>query len=263
MVHPSSVYGTGGWDRTAGLAYPREPRASHGLGRLAERSPNAGDRRRFDVSLPHLDAVANRASSAHARSVAEGDRTTLVVAVAGITATALVGLAGTAGAWLSARSDRAAQHELSRDERAAQQELARAERRYDRRVAAYLDAIDFVEGQKTSVLETVSHAGYWVRGRPIPALPATSLGKLRSIPYTQEVPSRLVSRLRAFGSKEVLAAFQKTQEQSYNLPICVIRGAIYMRCTFADAKGVPLVNAYEKFAADIVRFEELVRGEVG
>lgn len=212
--------------------------------------------------MPRLDAVANRALTAHARSVAEGDRTTLVVAVAGITATALVGLAATAGAWLSARSDRASQHELSRDERAAQQELARAERRYDRRVAAYLDAIDFVERQKTTVLETVSQAGYWVKG-PTPALPATTLGKLRSIPYTQEVPSRLVSRLRAFGSKEVLAAFQKTQEQSYNLPICVIRGAIYMRCTFTNTKGVPLVNEYEKFAADIVRFEELVRAEVG
>src|SRR5512133_2454798 len=64
----------------------------------------------------------------------DGNRT-LWVAVAGISATALVGLAGTTVAWLSARDDRATQRQLARDERT-----------YDRRVSAYLDAIDFVEG---------------------------------------------------------------------------------------------------------------------
>ena len=67
------------------------------------------------------------------------NRTTLLVAVAGIAATALVGLAGTTAAWLSARSDRAAQRDISREERT-----------HDRRVAAYLDAVDFLKSQERS-----------------------------------------------------------------------------------------------------------------
>jgi hypothetical protein len=76
---------------------------------------------------------------------------TLWVAVAGIAATALVGVAGTGAAWLSARDDRHAQRVLARDERT-----------YDRRVSAYLDAIDYIEGQHAifeSIIDDGDHDG--------------------------------------------------------------------------------------------------------
>jgi hypothetical protein len=122
--------------------------------------------------------------------MAEASRTTLALAVTGIAATALVGLAGTAAAWLSAR-----------DDRATQRAIAHEERRYERRVAAYLDAMDFVEAQKESLDEFLD---------PV----AMRAGLARKIPYERRPPSRLTSRLRAFGSREVFEAFQRAQNIS-------------------------------------------------
>jgi hypothetical protein len=187
--------------------------------------------------------------------VANGDSNkTLWVAVAGIAATALVGLAGTTAAWLSARDDRAAQRQLARDER-----------RYDRRVATYLDAIDFLERQRIGVRNTLGQVYHYVKG-PIPALPkiAGSRKKRRTVPYPEEPPARLMSRLRAFGSKEVVSAFEQTQNQSYLLPLCVDRSRIDVRCSFAASKGVgAFLSAYESFAGQVVSFEKIVHEEVG
>jgi hypothetical protein len=145
------------------------------------------------------------------------DRTTLAVAAAGIAATALVGIAGVVGAWLSARDDRQAQHSLAREERT-----------YERRVAVYLDAIDFVEGQQNS-LHTYAdkfrerqfrerHGAqlYPSRERTFPREWGIQFG---DVPYQHFPPPRLTTRLRAFGSSEVLDAFENAQALTLKMDI--------------------------------------------
>jgi hypothetical protein len=179
--------------------------------------------------------------------MADSDKTTLAVAVAGIAATALVGVAATAGAWLSAR-----------DDRATQRAIAHEERRYDRRVAAYLDAMDFVAAQKESLEEFLN---------PV----AVRLGLARKIPYERRPSSRLTSRLRAFGSPEALEAFQRAQNISREIPIPFVARAndhsLNPRSGYiVDLKGHPdivLPGAHEKFIAYVKRFEDTVHDEVG
>ena len=132
-----------------------------------------------------------------------GDNRTLWVAVAGIAATALVGLAGTTAAWLSARDDRATQRQVARADRAHQLALAHAQRTYDRPVAVYLDAIDFLEGQRRSLARYEE----------------PSVHKKRRIAFHYEPPSRLFSRLQAFGSPRVVKALQRAQSEIQLLPI--------------------------------------------
>jgi hypothetical protein len=184
--------------------------------------------------------------------VAEGNRTTLLVAVAGIAATALVGIAGTAAAWLSARDDREAQRELARDERT-----------YDRRVSAYLDAIDFVEAQKMSL-------DRWLDTNCSERLCDSSEDGGPRIPYEPVPPPRLISRLRAFGSAQVFRAFQKTQSLVEKMPITY--GPHYIQAPpfpYVDvgptaAQPDPdFLRAHEAFAKQIVRFETIVHDEVG
>jgi hypothetical protein len=140
--------------------------------------------------------------------VAERDNNrTLWVAVAGIAATALVGLAGTAIAWLSARDDRATQSELARADRAHELAVAHAQRTYDRRVAVYLDAIDFLEGQRGSLA--------------LYAEATSTRNKNRRIAFQYDPPSRLFSRLQAFGSPGVVKALQRAQSEISLLPIDV------------------------------------------
>jgi hypothetical protein len=176
-----------------------------------------------------------------------GDRTTVIVAVAGIAATALVGLAATAASWLSAR-----------DDRTTQRSLAREERTYDRRVSAYLDAFDFVEGQKESF--------------DLFRLEFRSTGRT---PYHHDPPSRLTSRLRAFGSAQVFTAFQKTESFNEQMPITWGSRTTRRGRTSEYIVGTPWIAqggqnfdprfgpAYEAFKAQIVRFETVVHGEIG
>lgn len=185
--------------------------------------------------------------------MADGNRTTLVVAVAGIAATALVGIAGTAAAWLSAR-----------DDRTAQRELAREQRTYERRVAAYLDAIDFVEGQRES-FDLYSDVA---RVR----LPAFEGGP--KVPYESLPPTNLTSRLRAFGSPEVFDAFQETQRLNQKMPITVeskgLGGAEYLIGTpykrVGPGKGgldPAFTQRYKEFTEEVDRFETTIHDEVG
>jgi hypothetical protein len=179
--------------------------------------------------------------------MADAGRTTLAVAVAGISATALVGLAATTGAWLTAR-----------DDRATQRAIAHEERTYERRVAAYLDAMDFVEAQKESLEEFLD---------PV----AIRLGLARRIPYERRPPSRLTSRLRAFGSPEAFEAFQKAQDISQEIPIPFEPkpndDSLNPRSGhIVDLEGHPdiiLPGAHEKFIAYVKRFEDTVHDEVG
>jgi hypothetical protein len=166
----------------------------------------------------------------------------VIVAVAGIAATAVVGLAGTGVAWISARDDRAAQRSLARDERT-----------YDQRVSAYLDAIDFVEGQKTS-FDNLARRMPFERGPFV------------TVPYRADPPSRLTSRLRAFGSPQALAAFQKAETLIDLVPLVTGEDPTAVR-----HPGVIGINPRDKFPrravarfeAQVLRFEGIVHREVG
>lgn len=191
--------------------------------------------------------------------MADGNRTTLAVAVAGIAATALVGVAGTAAAWLSARDDRATQRALARDERT-----------YDRRVAAYLDAIDFVEGQETSFDR------WFVTNCSERSCESGGGGPM--IPYEPDPPPRLLSRLRAFGSAPVFKAFQETQTLAEEMPVTIeglpeghpgprhIVGPPFPWVELSPTASQPdpdFLRAHEAFSKQIIRFETVVHDEVG
>jgi len=174
--------------------------------------------------------------------VAEGNRT-LWVAVAGIAATALVGLAGTTAAWLSARDDRATQRQLAREQRS-----------YDRRVAVYLDAIDFVERQRRAIER---YGGYVDVVGPGEAFKGT-------IWFEGEVPARLESRLRAFSSTKVFTELQKVERVVRDMPITLdFRNGR----TFIVAGGGPydaaIFRHYPKLLKQIRIFERTLRDEVG
>jgi hypothetical protein len=194
---------------------------------------------------------------------------TLWVAIAGISATALVGLAGTAGAWWSARDDRAAQRALARDERT-----------YDRRVSAYLDAIDFVEEQKNSV-----STFFWAkRAVTDPRFGPLDPSLYGEIPYQLDPPNDLVARLRAFGSATVVREFQKTQSANQKIPIRIkatgrptLSSLTAFGLTFRPSRGPTrvsidfkntrltgkLAQAMFAFEKQIERFENVVHREVG
>jgi hypothetical protein len=170
--------------------------------------------------------------------VATGDRTTLLVAVAGIAATALVGLAGTTASWLSARDDRATQRALARDERT-----------YERRVAIYLDAIDFVEAQRKSYEDYVEE------------LRKVELDDREYVSITFTPPSRLTSRLRAFGSKKVFNSFQETQ--GLHIAIGASTGCCpeYLDVTLDELDDRTLAS-HSAFREQVTRFEDTVNEEL-
>ena len=177
--------------------------------------------------------------------MANGNRTTLTVAVAGIAATALVGVAGTAASWLSARDDRTAQRELARDERT-----------YDRRVAACLDAIDFFE-KENAVLTRANNPSVMIEGTH------------RDMTYPAIPPTRLTTRLHAFGSTRVSAAFDKTLKRSTKIsgvgedfrgPTSrpVLKYYISLR---VDARE--FFADINEFAKQVTQFENVGHGEIG
>ena len=194
--------------------------------------------------------------------VADDNRTTLIVAVAGISATALIGLAGTVVAWQSARDDRATQGEIARDERT-----------YDHRVSAYLDAVDFVSGQERSlVIFVVSRA---IDGRveskdPLIEQLQSELfseiaGVQKEIPIRLRPPSRLTTRLGAFGSTEAFNAFQEAQRRFGRVPkVWVSFGAGRQKLVLSDqAVGERFIERFKAFTAQVTRFRAVVHKEIG
>jgi hypothetical protein len=178
--------------------------------------------------------------------VAEGNRT-LWVAVAGIAATALVGLAGTTAAWLSARDDRATQRELAGEQRS-----------YDRRVAVYLDAIDFVERQRRAIER---YGGYVDVVGPGEAFKGT-------IWFEQKVPARLESRLRAFSSTKAFKEFQKVERVVGDMPISVDfrKGRTFIPTgggSYDGSYDAAIFRHYPKLLKQIHTFERTLRDEVG
>jgi len=102
------------------------------------------------------------------------------VAIVAVLVTAVVGLAGISAGWLSAREERSSQRALARDDRV-----------FDRRAAAYLDAIGFLERQNDAYVRTASTP------RPVPFLSAPDL--------------LLKERLITFGSTNVNREFQRAE----------------------------------------------------
>jgi hypothetical protein len=176
---------------------------------------------------------------------------TIAVAVAGIAATALVGLAGTTASWLNAQDDRETQRALARDERS-----------YDRRAAAYLDAIDFLHGQRDTWEE--------YSGALDPYKTPTAYRE--KIPWQRYPARRLTTRLLVFGSTQAFEAFQATQTLQANMPIvggcCTERGQPFINATpprqgFATRPPRKFFDAYKPFREQLSRFEAIVHREMG
>jgi hypothetical protein len=116
----------------------------------------------------------------------DGDRGKVNLAVVSVLATAAVGIAGSATTWL-----------VSRDERAT----ARANRIYERRAATYVGAIDTLE-RHMKVLANLDLSERSSRG--------FSFQDVRVNDETDR--ARIGSRLIAFGSPKVLAAFGRVSD---------------------------------------------------
>jgi len=177
--------------------------------------------------------------------MADQDKTTLVVALAGIAATAVVGLAGTVLTWVSAGEDRR-----------EQSALARQSLNYERRVAVYLDAIDFVETQERALWEYGLIAENRFRKPPesLPRhfpLPQFFLGD--SIPFEEVPPRRLITRLRALGSSTAMTAFRRAEALIAEIPITLT----------LDAKGRPVLrtnpDADRALGRDLQQFDSTYR----
>jgi hypothetical protein len=183
--------------------------------------------------------------------VADRDRT-LIVAIAGIAATAVVGLAGTGAAWLNGRSDRTAQRDRAREERAHERDLARDERTYDRRVSVYLAAIDYLKGhyQLYERIETLEE-----RRERIPWAPP---------------PVRLETQMRAFGSASAAREFGNALDLDHETVIAYggeagrpgtyITRSTYFNGPFTDHGFRDRVTTFYKQAR---RFETIVHEEIG
>lgn len=187
---------------------------------------------------------------------------TLIIAVAGIAATAVVGLAAAAGAWLSARDDR---HEQSA--------LARQSLNYERRVAVYLDAIDFVEEQEKAFYEYGILAENRFRKAPesMPKnIPLPEFFPV-NIPFQEVPPQRLTSRLRALGSNAATDHFRQVEALVANVPAFSTidgKGRAILATSDQANKGwgkklAGFDPAYQAFYTELLRFEDAVHSELG
>jgi hypothetical protein len=169
--------------------------------------------------------------------VADGDRTTLLVAVAGIAATALVGVAGTTAGWLSARADRSSQRALERDDRV-----------FSRRAAVYLDAIGLLEAQKKQFADYAN----------------SSVGE--RIPYQRDPDEGLTERLIALGSAPAVAAFDKAEELNRSVSTEVDALGFTKNGEFIQPEERSLnddfISADKAFIEQIRRFEQIVHKDL-
>ena len=195
--------------------------------------------------------------------MADQDRTTLAVAIAGIAATALVGLAGTVLTWLSAREDRR-----------EQSAIARQSLNYERRVAVYLDAIDFLETQERALWEygLIAENRYRTPPEALPRhfpLPRFFLGD--SIPFEEVPPRRLITRLRALGSATAMTAFRRAETLIAEIPMTLVldeNGRTVLR-TNPGADGAlgrdlrRFDSTYRAFFDQITQLQNAVHAELG
>jgi hypothetical protein len=195
--------------------------------------------------------------------VGDADRTTLAIAVAGIAATALVGLGATGAAWQSARADRR-----------EQSAIARQALNYERRVAVYLDAIDFVQAQERALYEYGLQAQNAYRRVPadLPRhFPPPQFYAGEFIPFQEVPPRRLTTRLRALGSSTAIDAFQRVETLVTEIPTTLTvdrSGRSVLRTNpLADKRlGRKLGRfdrAYRVFYEQINELEDAVHGELG
>jgi len=119
------------------------------------------------------------------------------VAAAGIAATALVGIAGTVGSWLIARDDRASQRTLANEERASQRLVAHEQRVYDRRAAAYVDALVLMDRQRDELLDIARRVARHPEARP-------ELGNERPLLARDRT---VYARIRTYGSQSIVSLY--------------------------------------------------------
>jgi hypothetical protein len=143
----------------------------------------------------------------HCGLVSIEGRSRIGVAVAGIAATALVGMAGAAGSWLISRDERAHQRVLAHDERAHQRLLAHDERIYDKRAAAYVDALVLMDRQREELLEIADRI-------------AVQPGALSQLRKTRPLLARdrfVYARIRAYGSDRLISEYVELRVSALSL----------------------------------------------
>jgi hypothetical protein len=162
----------------------------------------------------------------------------VTLAVVGIVATAVVGLAGSGVAFLSSREDRHTQLAVAHDNRV-----------YDRRASVYLDAIDFVEGQKEAFESYANSA----------------IGE--HTPYSEDPPRPLTDRLIAFGSSGAVKALSGAEGKSTEVvqegidSVGIDRNGVYLARhdrTVADG----FFTTFKEFRDQVTRFEETIAREL-
>jgi hypothetical protein len=146
--------------------------------------------------------------------------------------------------------------------------VARDERTYDRRVLAYLDAVDFLERCNQTFAGLENPPGSFLEDQP-------------GIPYTADPPTRLTSRLGAFGSSEAVKAFEEAQRRQLRVPRILVTdesGKTYLdpddhwhvrrerdKSGMSVSAGPRLgfTRRLAAFRAQLDRFEAIVHEEIG
>jgi hypothetical protein len=158
------------------------------------------------------------------------------VAIVAVLVTAVVGLAGITAGWLSAREERSSQRALARDDRV-----------FDRRAAAYLDAIGFLERQNDAYIHYAAPAG-------------------QAIPFPTAPDLLLKERLIAFGSTNVNREFQRAEDHAL-VTLDDVRNENRNGKTVIVRESGPTDLFYGRslvdFQTEIARFERTVHSDLG
>jgi hypothetical protein len=204
---------------TAGATRPHRTSATPAAASASAVSSTSTTRRRLtgDTTSRSLHArqgmpmrepfLAIGSLTGHCGAVSIGGPSRIGVAVAGIVATALVGIAGTTGSWLIARDERAHQRALANDERSHQRALAHDERIYDKRAAAYVDALVLMDRQRDELVESADQI-------------AQHAGAPSQLRNTRPLLARdrfVYARIRAYGSDHLISEYVELRVAALSL----------------------------------------------
>jgi hypothetical protein len=146
------------------------------------------------------EAAAAEKEAAAAQKEATAARRAYILALAGAVVAIVGVVVGAGSAWL-----------ISREDRSNQRALARETRAYDRRAAAYLDALSLFLAVQQPLGQTIQasekKAGRTTKYPPEPVFPSRKVSK-EMLGRLDSEDSRLPPALVAFASRDALTAYQ-------------------------------------------------------
>lgn len=176
------------------------------------------------------------------------------IALAGIIATAIVGIVGVGSTWLVSRADRDSQRTLARDARV-----------YERRVAAYLEALSLLQPMERQLGRSTREVTFAGRRRVVgplePVLPElkvvdTMLARLQN-------DDRIRLNLLAFGSRPTFVAYDKAR----NAAIAALREVYRARDVKAATEVSKALSRFKRDRDDFFkasgRFLDRVHQDIG